>query len=70
MTPFPSLSPWSIASPLAGGALHAAGSGLFHTLLPLRIVANGDGANIVGLVVMAEGAGFLVGCMGSVYLIR
>ena len=70
MNPIPSLSPWSIASPLAGGALHAAGSGLFHTLLPLRIIANGDGANIVGLVVMAEGAGFLVGCMGSVRLIR
>lgn len=70
MNAIPSLSPWSIASPLAGGALHAAGSGLFHTLLPLRIIANGDGANIVGLVVMAEGAGFLVGCMGSVRLIR
>jgi MFS family permease len=70
MNQLPSLSPWSIASPLAGGALHAAGSGLFHTLLPLRIVANGEGANIVGLVVMAEGAGFLVGCVGSVRLIR
>lgn len=70
MNALQSLSPWSIASPLAGGALHAAGSGLFHTLLPLRIVASGEGANIVGLVVMAEGTGFLVGCIGSVRLIR
>ncbi|MQT13172.1 MFS transporter [Segnochrobactrum spirostomi] len=63
-------SPWSIASPLAGGALHAAGSGLFHTLLPLRLIAAGEGADAVGLVVMAEGAGFLLGCLGSVRLVR
>lgn len=66
----PELSRWSIASPLAGGALHAAGSGLFHTLLPLRLIEKGYGADAVGLVVMAEGAGFLVGCIGSVRLIR
>ncbi|MEK1889374.1 MAG: MFS transporter [Phyllobacterium sp.] len=70
MTERPTLSPWSIASPLAGGALHSAGSGLFHTLLPLRLVENGYGADAVGLVVMAEGAGFLLGCIGSVRLIR
>lgn len=61
---------WSIASPLAGGALHAAGSGLFHTLLPLRLVSAGDGASVVGFAVMAESAGFLVGCIGSTRLIR
>jgi len=66
----PSISPWSVASPLAGGALHAVGSGLFHTLLPLRLVAEGYGADAIGLVVGAEGAGFLVGCIGSVRLIR
>ncbi len=70
MTERSDISRWSIASPLAGGALHSAGSGLFHTLLPLRLVANGYGADAVGLVVMAEGAGFLVGCIGSVRLIR
>ncbi len=70
MTDAPVMSRWSIASPLAGGALHAAGSGLFHTLLPLRLIANGHGADVVGLVVMAEGAGFLLGCIGSVRLIR
>lgn len=64
------MGPWSIAPPLAGGALHAAGSGLFHTLLPLRLVAVDYGGDVVGLVVMAEGAGFLVGCLGAVKLIR
>jgi MFS family permease len=66
----PSISPWSIASPLAGGAIHAMGSGLFHTLIPLRLVADGYGPNVVGLVVGAEGAGFLIGCLGSKRLIR
>ena len=37
----PSISPWSIASPLAGGAIHAIGSRLFHTPIPLRLVAGG-----------------------------
>ncbi|MBB3977515.1 MFS family permease [Rhizobium azooxidifex] len=64
------MSRFSIASPLAGGALHAVGSGLFHTLLPLRLVAEGHGPDAVGLVVGAEGAGFLLGCIGSVRLIR
>lgn len=66
----PSISPWSIASPLAGGAIHAIGSGLFHTLIPLRLVADGYGANTIGLVIGAEGAGFLIGCIGSTRLIR
>src|SRR6478752_1078507 len=66
----PSISPWSIASPLAGGAIHAVGSGLFHTLIPLRLVAEGYGANTIGLVIGAEGAGFLIGCIGSKRLIR
>ena len=66
----PKISPWSIASPLAGGAIHAMGSGLFHTLIPLRLIADGYGANVVGLVVGAEGAGFLIGCIGSMRLIR
>ncbi|MDB5524896.1 MAG: hypothetical protein JWM58_2659 [Rhizobium sp.] len=65
-----SISSWSVASPLAGGALHAVGSGLFHTLLPLRLVADGYGPNAIGLVVGAEGAGFLIGCIGSMRLIR
>lgn len=64
------MSRFAIASPLAGGALHALGSGLFHTLLPLRLLATGHTANDVGLVVAAEGAGFLVGCIFSSNLIR
>jgi MFS family permease len=66
----PSISPWSVASPLAGGAIHAMGSGLFHTLIPLRLVAEGYGAGTIGLVIGAEGAGFLIGCIGSTRLIR
>jgi MFS family permease len=66
----PSISPWSIASPLAGGAIHAAGSGLLHTLIPLRLISEGYGPNVVGLMMGAEGAGFLVGCLGSMRLIR
>ncbi|MDI7862128.1 MFS transporter [Rhizobiaceae bacterium n13] len=65
-----SASRFSIASPLAGGALHAVGSGLFHTLLPLRLVQTGHSADAVGLVIMAEGAGFLVGCIASIRLVR
>lgn len=64
------MSRFAIASPLAGGALHALGSGLFHTLLPLRLLATGHSANDVGLVVAAEGAGFLIGCIFSSNLIR
>lgn len=64
------MSRFSIASPLAGGALHAVGSGLFHTLLPLKLIAEGHGPDAIGLVVGAEGAGFLIGCIGSVKLIR
>jgi MFS family permease len=66
----PSISPWSIASPLAGGAIHSIGSGLFHTLIPLRLISEGYGANTIGLVLGAEGAGFLIGCIGSTRLIR
>ena len=64
------MSRFSIASPLAGGAVHAVGSGLFHTLLPLKLVAEGHGPDAIGLVVGAEGAGFLLGCIGSMRLIR
>lgn len=64
------MSRFSIASPLAGGAVHAVGSGLFHTLLPLKLIAEGHGPDAIGLVVGAEGAGFLLGCIGSVRLIR
>lgn len=63
-------SPWWIVSPLAGGSIHAIGSGLFHMLLPLRLVEGGYGADAVGLVVAAEGAGFLLGCIGSKRLIN
>ena len=65
-----SMSRFAIASPLAGGALHALGSGLFHTLLPLRLIATGHTANDVGLVVAAESAGFLIGCIFAGNLIR
>ena len=37
----PSVSPWSITSPLAGGAIHAMGSGPFHPRIPLRLAAGG-----------------------------
>lgn len=46
------------------------GSGLFQTLIPLRLVSEGYGTNTIGLVIGAEGAGFLIGCIGSTRLIR
>ena len=59
-----------IVSPLAGGSIHAIGSGLFHMLLPLRLVELGYSADAIGLVVAAEGLGFLLGCVGSTRLIN
>ena len=69
MTQIKTSSLW-IVSPLAGGSIHAIGSGLFHMLLPLRLVESGYGADAIGLVVAAEGLGFLLGCIGSTRLIN
>ncbi|MFV3128332.1 MFS transporter [Niveispirillum sp. KHB5.9] len=55
--------------PLLASALYAVGSGLFHTLLPLRLAADGHGTAEIGLVVTGYSGGFLLGCLLSERLI-
>jgi MFS family permease len=68
MAPARSLA--NVLPPLAGIGLAAVGSGLLHTLLPLRLQAQGCSANAIGLVVTGFSIGFLVGCLGMPVLIR
>src|SRR5579871_1852086 len=59
-----------VLPPLASTGLYAVGSGLYHTLLPLRLKELGytDSAN--GLIATLGAAGFLVGCLVNARLIR
>jgi MFS family permease len=61
---------WDVLPPLAGSALAASGSGLLHTLLPLRLLQLGYVPSDIGWVATAYSAGFLAGCMGTAVLIR
>jgi MFS family permease len=60
----------NVLPPLAGIGLAAIGSGLLHTLLPLRLQAQGCSANAIGMVVTGYSVGFLAGCLGMPVLIR
>ena len=59
-----------IAPLLAATAVFSAGSGLFVTLLPLRLVGYGDEAVAIGLVVSVYMVGFIVGCLMTQPLLR
>lgn len=58
-----------LSPPLLASALYAVGSGLFHTLLPLRLAADGHSAAGIGLAVTGYSGGFLLGCLLSERLI-
>ncbi|MEI9987265.1 MAG: hypothetical protein WDN69_31415 [Aliidongia sp.] len=60
----------NVVPPLAGAALAACGSGLIHTLLPLRLVAAGYASDQIGWVATGFSVGFLAGCISNTYLIR
>jgi hypothetical protein len=60
----------NILPPMAGVRAAAIGSGLLHTLLPLRLHKLGYETGAIGLVVTGYSIGFLVGCLGVPMLIR
>jgi len=60
----------NVLPPLAGSGCAAVGSGLLHTLLPLRLRAFGYETDSVGLVITANSMGFLIGCLTVPLLIR
>ena len=60
----------NILPPMAGVGSAAIGSGLLHTLLPLRLHKLGYETGTIGLVVTGYSIGFLIGCLGVPMLIR
>ena len=60
----------NILPPMAGVGSAAIGSGLLHTLLPLRLHKLGYETGTIGLVVTGYSIGFLIGCLGVPLLIR
>jgi MFS family permease len=60
----------NILPPMAGVGSAAIGSGLLHTLLPLRLHRLGYETGTIGLVVTGFSAGFLIGCLSVPLLIR
>jgi MFS family permease len=60
----------NILPPMAGVGSAAIGSGLLHTLLPLRLHKLGYETGAIGLVVTGYSIGFLIGCLGVPMLIR
>jgi len=59
-----------IAPLLISSALYSLGSGLFITLMPLRLDALGYTNELIGFVVTANMVGFIVGCLLTQPLIR
>lgn len=59
-----------IIPPLASTALYAVGSGLYHTLLPLRLKELGYSDSANGLIAVCGSGGFLLGCLINARLIR
>lgn len=59
-----------VLPPLASTGLYAVGSGLYHTMLPLRLKEMGYSDSANGLIATLAAAGFLVGCLANARLIR
>lgn len=59
-----------VLPPLAGVGAAAVGSGLIHTLLPLRLSRLGLPTDMIGLIVTGYSLGFLAGCLGVPLLMR
>lgn len=59
-----------ILPPLVSTGLYALGSGLYTTLLPLRLKELGYSDSLTGLIVVCGSGGFLLGCLVAARLIR
>ena len=59
-----------ILHPLISTAFYALGSGLYTTLLPLRLKAIGYSDSTNGLIMVCYSGGFLLGCLVAARLIR
>lgn len=66
----PTRSLLNVLPPLAGSGAASVGSGLLHTLLPLRLSRLGFETDAIGIIVTAYSVGFLIGCLGVPLLIR
>jgi len=55
---------------LLSAAVYSIGSGLFSTLLPLRLELQGFTGEAIGLVMAANMAGFILGCLATPAMLR
>lgn len=55
---------------LLSAAIYSAGSGLFSTLLPLRLELQGFSGEAIGFVLAANMAGFILGCLATPAMLR
>ncbi len=60
----------SILPPLASTVLYTVGTGIIHTLLPLRLKAAGYSDSLNGLIAVCYAGGFLCGCLVNARLVR
>lgn len=61
---------WNIAPLLLSAAIYSVGSGLFATLLPLRLELQGFSGEAIGFVMAANMAGFILGCLATPAMLR
>ena len=61
---------WSIAPLMISAAVYSVGSGLFSTLLPLRLELMGFNGTEIGLVMTANMVGFILGCLATPAMLR
>ena len=61
---------WNIAPLMLSAAVYSVGSGLFSTLLPLRLELMGFSGEAIGLVITANMVGFILGCLATPAMLR